>query len=318
MINALPYLATCVALGIVSIGLAALPGEAAARKSLEEIVSPDARIEKVAGDFRFTEGPVWDGDNLLFSDIPADTIWKYTPGTLRPLVFRQPSGQANGNTLDPQGRLVTGEHKNRRVSRTEKDGRVVTLAERYDGKRLNSPNDVVVRSDGSTYFTDPPYGLPNGTEGKELEFNGVYLISPQGRLTLLVRDFVRPNGLALSPDEKLLYVNDSQEGHIRVFEVQEDGTLAKGRLFAELKAPGKDGVPDGMKVDIRGNVYCTGPQGVWVFTPRGELLGKIIPPEVPANVGWGDADYKTLYMTARTGLYRIRCNIAGVRPGGLR
>ena len=231
-------------------------------------------------------------------------------------MFRRPSGETNGNTRDRQGRLISCEHKNRRVSRTEKDGKVVALAERYEGKRLNSPNDVVVRSDGSIYFTDPPYGLPNGSEGKELDFNGVYRIAPDGTLSLLVRDFVRPNGLCFSPDEKRLYVNDTQQGHIRVFDVARDGTLGAGRVFAELKDPGKPGAPDGMKADVRGNIYCTGPGGVWIFAPDGTLCGKIIAPEVPANVGWGDRDNKTLFLTAQTGLYKIRCKIAGVRAGG--
>lgn len=292
---------------------------AAPAKGLEDIVPPGARAEKVAGDFQFTEGPIWDGGALLFSDIPADTIYKYTPGSsgARPVVFRKPSGQTNGNTLDYQGRLLSCEHKNRRVSRTEAGGAVVTIAERYEGKRLNSPNDVVVRSDGSIFFTDPPYGLPNQTEGKEMDCNGVYRLSPKGdALVLLVRDFVRPNGIALSPDEKRLYVNDTEKGHIRVFDVQKDGSIKNGRVFAEgIKIKGQAGAPDGMKMDTRGNVYCTGAGGVWVFTTTGELMGKIACPEVPANLGWGDADRKTLYLTAQTGLYRIRLNVAGLRAG---
>lgn len=293
--------------------LALLPGSAAADNAgLTDILPEDSRIEKLAGGLRFTEGPVWDARGfLIFSDIPADTLYKWTPGgTLE--TFRTPSGNANGHTRDRDGRLISCEHGNRRVSRTEKDGSVVTLADRYDGKRLNSPNDVVVKSDGSLYFTDPPYGIK--TEQEELGFYGVYRLTPDGKLTLLVKDFVRPNGLAFSPDEKRLYVDDSQEGHIRVFAVQDDGTLANGRVFAEMKAPGKRGVPDGMKVDVQGNVYCTGPEGVWVFAPDGTLRGKILPPEVPANVGWGDADNKTLYITAQTGLYRVRLKIAGTKP----
>jgi gluconolactonase len=280
---------------------------------LRTILADGAKVEKLAGGLRFTEGPVWDPAGLLiFSDIPASTLYRWTPGG-EPAVFRRPSGQANGNTLDFEGRLVTCEHENRRMSRTEKDGTVTTLAERFEGKRLNSPNDVVVRSDGGIYFTDPPYGIQKAQE--ELGFYGVYRLDKGGKLTLLVRDFVRPNGLAFSPDEKRLYVADSQEGHIRVFHVRPDGTLANGRIFAEMKDPGKGGVPDGMKVDVRGNVYCTGPGGVWVFSPGGKLLGKIVTPEVPANVGWGDKDHKTLYITAQTGLYRARCRIAGVPPG---
>lgn len=304
------YLAACC---VLLASLEVLPGEGS-QKSLDAIKDPAAAVEKLAGGFRFTEGPVWDARGfLLFSDIPADTLFRWTPGG-KAEVFRQPSGHANGNTLDRQGRLVTCEH-DRRVSRTENDGIVVTLADRFEGKRLNSPNDLVVKSDGSIYFTDPPYGLPNQQEGKELDFNGVFRISPRGEVVLLVRDFARPNGLTFSPDEKKLYVNDSQKGHIRVFDVQADGLLSGDRVFAELKAPGKKGVPDGMKVDRTGNVYCTGPEGVWIFAPTGALLGKIIPPEVPANIAWGGSDYKTLYLTAQKGLYQVRLKVAGVAPG---
>ena len=299
--------------GLLLALLLALPAGAEEKVGLDTVLAKDAAVEKVAADLRFTEGPVWKGDRLLFSDIPADTIYAYSPGRSKPEVFRLPSGQSNGLTLDHDGRLIACEHKNRRVSRTEKDGMVVTLAYAYEGKRLNSTNDVVVKSDGTIYFTYPPYGI-NKTQ-EELGFYGVYRIGRDGSLTLLVRDFVRPNGLAFSPDEKRLYVNDSQEGHIRVFDVQADGTLTKGHVFAEMKEPAQRGVPDGMKVDTAGNVYCTGPGGVWVFTPDGALRGKIAMPEVSANVGFGGRDYKTLFITASTGLYRIRLKNAGIRPG---
>jgi sugar lactone lactonase YvrE len=280
-------------------------------ESTWETVVGDAQVEKLAGGFQFTEGPVWIPDGyLLFSDIPANTIYKWAPGADAAEVWRQPSGRSNGLTLDRQGRLVACEH-DRRVSRTEGDGTVGPLAERYQGKRLNSPNDIVVKSDGSIYFTDPPYGLPNQEEGRELDFNGVFRLAADGTLTLLDDSFERPNGLAFSPDESVLYVDDTHRGHIRVFDVQPDGTLANGRVFAELKDPSKDGRPDGIKVDVRGNVFCTGPGGVWVFSPGGDLLGVIEPPETPANLAWGDGDLKTLYMTARTGLYRIRIQTGG-------
>jgi gluconolactonase len=248
---------------------------------------------------------------LLFSDIPANRIYKWTPGKGAPAVFREPSGHSNGLTLDRSGRLLACEH-DRRVSRTEPDGRVVTLADRYRGKRLNSPNDIVVKSDGAIYFTDPPYGLVDQVEDKELDFNGVFRLEPDGTLILLDDTFERPNGLAFSPDESVLYVDDSHRGHIRAFAVQEDGTLDAGRILAVLDRAGAEGVPDGMKVDVRGNVFCTGPGGVWVFDPDGTLLGTIEPPEVPANLAWGDDDLQTLYMTARTGLYRIRTQSGGV------
>lgn len=278
--------------------------------NLGEIIAPNVEVEKVAGGFEFTEGPVWHPDGfLLFSDIPANTIYKWQPGQ-KTAIFRQFSGNANGNTLDKSGRLISAEHGNRRVSRTEKDGEIVTLVSQYEGKRLNSPNDLVVKSDGSIYFTDPPYGIE--AEQEELGFYGVYRLASDGRLTLLVDDFVRPNGIVFSPDETKLYVNDSEKGHIRVFNIQPDETLNKGKIFAELKPPSEEGAADGMKVDIKGNVYSTGPGGVWVFSPNGDLLGIIETPEPPANIAWGDRDYQTLYITARTSLYRIRLNIQGM------
>lgn len=282
-----------------------------AEKAFREIIDADTPVEKVAGNFQFTEGPLWHPDGfLLFSDIPANTIYKWQPNN-QIEVFRKPSGNANGNTFDREGRLITAEHSNRRVSRTEVDGQVVTLASEYQGKRLNSPNDLVVKSDGSIYFTDPPYGIKS--EQQELDFFGVYRLGTDGTLTLLVDDFVRPNGIAFSPDETQLYVNDSQAGNIRVFDVKPDGNLANGRIFAAQKDPNKPGVPDGMKVDSKGNVYSTGPGGVWVFSPGGNLLGIIEVPEVPANLAWGDRDYQTLYLTARNSLYRVRLKIPGLR-----
>ncbi len=280
------------------------------QNNLKEILAADSQVEKVAGGFEFTEGPVWHPDGfLLFSDIPANTIYKWQPGQ-KTEIFRQPSGNANGNTLDKSGRLVTAEHGNRRVSLTENNGKIVTLASQYEGKQLNSPNDLVVKSDGSIYFSDPPYGIE--PEQEELGFYGVYRLAPDGTVTLLVDDFVRPNGITLSPDETKLYVNDSEKGHIRIFDVQPDGMLANGKVFAEMKPPSEAGAADGMKVDIKGNIYSTAPGGVWVFSPQGDLLGVIETPEPPANIAWGDRDYKTLYITARNSLYRIRLNVEGM------
>jgi len=283
------------------------------KNTVQDILDDSAKLEKVAGDFQFIEGPIWHPDGfLLFSDIPANIIYKFASNQ-QVEVFRRPSGKANGNTLDKENRLLTAEHENRRVSRTEKDGKVITLADRYEGKRLNSPNDVVVKSDGSIYFTDPSYGISK--EQQELGFYGVYRLAPDGKLTLLVKDLVLPNGIAFSPDEQKLYVNNSEARYIAVYDVKPDGTVTNERLFADLKDASQGGVPDGLKVDLEGNVYSTGPGGVWIFSPDGKLLGKISVPETATNLAWGESDRKTLYITGSTSLYRIRLKIAGVRPG---
>ncbi len=270
-------------------------------------VAETATAEKVAAGFRFTEGPVWHSDGyLLFSDIPANQIVKWTaPGKTE--TFREPSGQSNGLTFDRQGRLLACEHANRRVSRTEADGKVVAIVDKYQGKRLNSPNDLVVKSDGSIYFTDPPYGIRSADE-KELSFNGVFLISPRGELTLLASDFDRPNGIALSPDEKKLYVADTARSHVRVFDISSDGTLKDGKVFVNV--PG----PDGMSIDSKGNLYVTS-NGVAVFDAKGKKLGEIKVPERPANCGFGGTDNKTLFVTARTSLYRIKLKVSGLKVG---
>jgi len=273
------------------------------------VVEKNARVEKVAGNFQFTEGPVWNRAGfLLFSDIPANQIVKFVPGSA-PGVFRTPSGNSNGLTYDRQGRLTICEHSNRRVTRLEADGPLTVLADRYEGKKLNSPNDLVVRSDGTIYFTDPPYGIPEG-EQQELPFQGVFKIAPDGKLTLLAQDFERPNGIALSPNEKTLYVTDSARGHVRAFAVAKGGSTSNGRTFAEMKSE-RRGVPDGMKVDRKGNLYVTGAGGVWVFDKTGKHLGSIVMSELPANCAWGDDDFRTLYLTARTSLYKIRLKIPG-------
>ena len=287
---------------------------------LERIVSADSTLEKLADGCTFTEGPVWNAADgyLLWSDIPENRIRRWSPNE-GVTFFRDPSGKSNGLTYDRQGRLIACEHGNRRVSRTESDGSIVTSASHYEGKRLNSPNDVVVKSDGSIYFTDPPYGLMEGLGGDDLQqyldFCGVYRLSPDGStLTLLVDDFSRPNGLAFSPDESLLYIDDTERGHIRVFHVTADGTLERGTVFAELKGDGP-GAPDGMKVDVEGNVYCTGPGGIFVLDPAGKLLGRIRMPEQTTNVAWGDSDWKSLVITASSSVYRLRLNVPGISPG---
>lgn len=286
-------------------------------RQFNDIVPKGSKLEKIATGFMFTEGPVWDASQkcLFFSDIPANKMWKWSEAKGAEL-FREPSGKSNGLTLDKQGRLIACEHANRRVSRTEKDGKVVTIADKYNGKKLNSPNDVVVKSDGSIYFTDPPYGLTAefGNLGEqELPFQGVYRLSPDGKtLTLLIDDFDRPNGLAFSPDESLLYIDDTERVHVRVFDVKPDGTIANGRLFADLKADAEGNV-DGMKVDSEGNVYVTGPGGISIFDPSGKKLGIIEMPEVSANLAWGEADWKTLFITASTSIYKIKLNITGIK-----
>ena len=272
-----------------------------------------ARLERLATGFEFTEGPIWivEEQCLLFSDIPANKILKLA--TDRQItIFRQPSGNSNGLTRDKAGRLIACEHGRRRVARTEKDGSMTVLAAEFQGKKLNSPNDVVVKSDGAIYFTDPPYGIE--PEQQEQPIQGVYRLAPDGgEITLVAADFDKPNGLAFSPDETKLYIDDSSERrHIRVFEVQPDGSLANGRIFYDLNV-GKPGLPDGMKLDRQGHIYAAGPEGVWVFDAAGRHLGTIITPEEPANCAWGDDDWRTLYITARTSVYKIRVNIPGIK-----
>jgi gluconolactonase len=300
--------------------------------ALDKLVPLGAVVEKVIGGLQFAEGPVWvrGSSYLLFSDIPANAIMKWTPAgelsVFRKPVFARgfPSGVqigSNGLTLDRQGRLIACEHGNRRVSRTEKDGTITTIADRYQGKRFNSPNDVVSRRNGDIYFTDPNSVArnnppdPNNDFKTELGFNGVYRVTAAGELGLMTKEVPYPNGLAFSPDEKKLYIaNTRPDKFWMVYDVEADGTLANGKMFLDVtKEPG-DGAPDGMKVDSAGNLYATGPGGVLVISPQGKHLGTIQLPEVPANCAWGDADGKTLYMTARTGLYRVKLKVPGVRP----
>jgi len=298
--------------------------------ALDEIVPANPKVFKLAEGFRFTEGPVWikDGNYLLFSDPNSNVIWKYTAdGQLSR--FREPSGYAgadiaeygqpgsNGITVDKQGRLTIDQHGNRRVVRLSSDGREIPLAERYQGKRLNSPNDLVYRSDGALYFTDPPFGLPKFYEDrrKELPYSGVFVIK-DGKLKLVSSELRGPNGIAFSPDEKYLYVGDwdPQKKVVMRYEVQKDGSLANGRVFFDMTAaPGEDAI-DGIKVDEKGDLYVSGPGGIWILSPEGTHLGTIVPPQHPHNFAWGDADGKTLYLCARSGLYRMRLNVAGVRP----
>lgn len=283
---------------------------------LSQIIAADTAIEQIATGFQFTEGPIWHPyeKHLTFSDIIGNAIyrWSAADGLAD---FRRPSQMANGNTYDSQGRILTCEHASSRVSRTDAGGGgYEVLASHYAGKELNSPNDIVVKSDGAVYFTDPPFGriVPYGvTRAQELDFQGVYRLEPtSGALTLLVDDFVGPNGLCFSLDEKRLFVNDTMQGHIRVFDVQTDGTLANGRVWAEVKGEGP-GAPDGMKVDQAGNLFSCGPGGVHIFDAAANCLGVIRPPEGCANFAWGDDDLCSLYITAGTSVYRVRVQVAG-------
>jgi len=273
--------------------------------ALDAIVPPDYTIEKLAGGFMFTEGPLWvreGGPYLLFSDVRGNAIYKWTPANSQVTDFKKPVFEgdvpegsllgSNGLTLDSQGRLVFCEHGNRRISRIEKDGSETIVVDSYRDKRLNSPNDLVYKSDGSLYFTDPPYGLAkqDEDESKELDFNGAFRLGAEGEvLKLLTRDLARPNGIAFSPDEKTLYVSNSDPGHKvwMAYDVQDDGTIANGRVFYDVTSDMSEGLPDGMKLDKAGNIYASGPGGVWIFNPAGKHLGTIKPAEVPANVGWG-------------------------------
>jgi len=301
---------------------------------LEAIVAPDAKLEKLAGGFLFTEGPVWVPATanapgyLLFSDPNNNTIYRWSQDG-QVSVFRTKSGYtgvnvgeylqpgSNGLTLDKQRRLTINQHGNRRVIRVEPRGNVTVLADRYDGKRLNSPNDLVYRSDGALYFTDPPFGLPKVFDDprKELPYSGVYCVK-DGQLKLVSTDLDAPNGIALSPDEKTLYVNNWNDKNkiILRYDVNPDCSVSNGKLFFDMtNAPGADAL-DGLKVDQQGNVYSTGPGGLWIISPEGKHLGLIKGPEDPHNLAWGDDDGKTLYIAALTAIYRLRMNIPGVRP----
>jgi len=304
--------------------------------ALDAIISPGAKIEKLAGGFLFTEGPIWvrrsdEADGyLLFSDPNNNVIYRWTQdGQLS--VFMTKSGYrgfdigeysqpgSNGLTLDKQGRLTINQHGNRRVVRMEKNGQLTVLADNYEAKRLNSPNDLVYKSDGALYFTDPPFGLPKFFDDprKELPYSGVFRVSPDGtQVRLLTTDLKGPNGLAFSPDEKFFYVDnwDPERKIIMRYEVSPDGGLANGTVFFDMTAAEGEDALDGMKVDQKGNLYVSGPGGLWIISPEGKHLGTIVAPEHPHNFAWGDDDGKTLYLCAKTGLYRIRLNVARIRP----
>ena len=286
---------------------------------MERIVSAGQAIEELGngygGDQGPAEGPLWwkEGGYLLFSDIHNDRRMKWAAGQGVTL-FQEPTNRANGLTRDLQGRLIACEHDSRRVTRQEPDGSITVVSNSYQSRRLNRPNDVVVKSDGSIYFTDP-WTSPLPAEQWDLSFSGVYRVSPDlGTLTLLVADFIIPNGLAFSPDESVLYINDSRRGHIRAFDVQPNGTLAvaSDRVYADLTGD-RPGVPDGMKLDVEGNVYCGGSGGVWVLDPNGKHLGTIVHGQAATtNLAWGGNDWKTMYVTTRNTLVSVQLKIAGL------
>lgn len=296
--------------------------------ALDALIPKDVQIEKLAGGFTFIEGPLWRGSNgLWFSDVVGNVVRQWAPDgkvteVLKPGGYDGSTLPANGFNgpngmiADKDGAVLLCQHGNRRIARISKDMKVTTLVDKFEGKKLNSPNDLVYHSNGSLYFTDPPYGLPKQDDDptKELKFNGVYRLA-NGKLQVIIKDLTRPNGIALSPDEKTLYVanSDPQKKLWMRYDVAANGTVTNGKVFADVTAEKADGLPDGLKVDAQGNVFATGPGGIWVFAPDGKHLGTIKPTEVPANCGWGD-DGKSLYMTAHTGLYRIKLTVAGKKP----
>lgn len=282
-----------------------------------DIVDEDLALETLAGDFQFTEGPIWHPQekHLTFSDIPANRMFRWSEaGGLA--VFREPSNMTNGNTYDHQGRVLSCEHATSRVTRTEADGSITVLASHYEGKELNSPNDIVVRNDGTVWFTDPSYGRAERTgvsRPPQLDFRGVYRLHPgSGDLVLLAKDFDMPNGLAFTPDHNSLYVADTPRLHIRRFAIDADGSLRGGEVFAESKGDGP-GAPDGLKTDSAGHVFCAGPGGVHVYHPAdGTCLGVIQTPAFCANFTWGGDDFRTFFLTSSTGLYRTRLKVPGI------
>jgi gluconolactonase len=283
---------------------------------LDAIVGVDPRAEVLGTGFIFTEGPVWHatGGFLLFSDMPGDHLRRYSDAD-GISTFRKPCHKSNGLAYDHQGRLLVCEHATSRLTRTEADGSTTTLASHYQGRALNSPNDLVVRSDGAIYFSDPIYGRMDHYGVKrdpELPFRGVYRIDPGGGLNLLADDFEQPNGLCFSADERRLFVNDTARGHIRVFDVAADGTVSGGRVWATLTGD-EPGAPDGMKMDASGNLYCCGPGGIHILAPDATCLGVLGLPEGVANFCWGDSDLRSLYVAATTSLYRVRMRQPG-RP----
>ena len=276
-----------------------------------ELIAEDAKLDKVAGGFGFTEGPVWDPRGFLYvSDEEKNRLSRvYPDGRVETLLE---IGDPDGSTLDVRGRLVTTASVLRSIIQVDDHGKYKVLASQYDGKKFNSPNDIILGPDGALYFTDPTLDLPKG-EKQELPFQGVYRLDGNGTVRLLTSELSQPNGLAFSPDGRRLYIDDTKEREIRVYDVGPNGELKNGRQFG--KEDGRGGVPDGMRVDSKGNVFVTGPGGIWVWDSDGHHLGTVVMPESTANLNWGDADYRTLYITARTSVYRLKTKTRGFVPG---
>ena len=277
-----------------------------------KLVDHEATLSRVGTGFGFTEGPVWDPHGFLYvSDETLNKIFRlYPDGHREELVSL---GDPDGSTFDQRLRLLDCASVLRALIAITPDGKYTTLADRYEGHRFNSPNDVVIGPDGALYFTDPTLDLPKG-QPQETPFQGIYRLDAKGGVQLLAKDMVQPNGLAFSPDGTHLYVDDTEAQNIRVYDFAPNGTISNGRLFGEEPGARSDGVPDGMKVDRAGNLFVTGPRGLWVWDPAGHHLGTIVVPEQPANLAWGDADYGTLYLTAQTSVYRLRTSVKGFVP----
>ena len=277
-----------------------------------ELIASDAKLETVATGFGFTEGPMWDPAAFLYvSDETLNKIFRVYPNGKKEEVIAL--GDPDGNTFDRHHRLIDCASVLRAIIEVTPDGKYKVLADRYEGKRLNSPNDVIVGPDGALYFTDPTLDLVAG-EKQEIPFQGVYRLDEKGNLRLLTRDMAQPNGLAFSPDGKKFYVDDDEKRNIRVYDVAGDGTLTNGRVFGEEPGGKGDGVPDGIKVDDKGNLFVTGPKGIWVWDASGNHLGTIVIPEQPANLTWGDTQYDSLYITATTSVYRLTTKTRGFVP----
>ncbi|HXX14712.1 MAG TPA: SMP-30/gluconolactonase/LRE family protein [Candidatus Eremiobacteraceae bacterium] len=315
-----PILAAAFAIVLVSFCLAATHGGGATREfqlraeSAEfwKLFSHDAKLETVATGFGFTEGPVWDASGFVYvSDEELNKIFRvYPDGHKEELISL---GDPDGNTYDLSHKLLDCASVLRAIIRIDANGKYEVVADHFEGKRFNSPNDVVIGPDKAVYFTDPTLDLPPG-QTQEIPFQGVYRVDSSGKVSLLTKELSQPNGLAFSPDGKRLYVDDSEQRNIQVYDFQADGSLQNGRIFGSEAGPPKGGVPDGMKVDGEGNLYVTGPEGIWVWDAEGKHLGTIVLPEQPANLAWGDADYGTLYITATKSVYKLRSKAHGFVP----